>query len=77
MFYSIVVPVYNIEKYLKECVDSVLNQDYKSFELILVDDGSTDESSAICEEYAQKDTRVKVIQKKLRGGGISSKKYRS
>ncbi|MDT2638331.1 glycosyltransferase family 2 protein [Enterococcus dongliensis] len=66
---SIIVPVYNVEKYLKKCVDSILNQTFKDFELILVDDGSPDSSGAICDQYAEKDSRVKVIHKK--NGGLS------
>lgn len=64
---SIIIPVYNAEMYLKRCIDSVLNQEYKSFELILVDDGSTDQSAVICFDYMQKDKRVKVIHKKNTG----------
>ena len=67
--FSIIVPVYNVEKYLNQCVDSLLNQTYKNFEVVLVDDGSPDNSPAICDEYAKKDTRVKVIHKK--NGGLS------
>lgn len=69
MFFSVVVPVYNVEKYLRECVDSILSQTFTDFELILVDDGSKDSSGAICDEYAQKDNRVKVIHKE--NGGLS------
>ncbi len=69
MFFSVVVPVYNVEKYLKECVDSILNQTFTDFELILVDDGSKDSSGAICDEYAAKDNRVRVIHKE--NGGLS------
>lgn len=58
---SIIIPVYNVEKYLRQCVDSVLVQTYADFELILVDDCSTDSSSAICDEYAATDSRVRVI----------------
>ena len=67
---SIIVPVYNVEKYLPTCVDSILCQTFTNFELILVDDGSTDRSGIICDEYEKKDTRVKVIHKE--NGGLSS-----
>lgn len=67
---SIIVPVYNAEKYISECIESILKQSYKDFELILVDDGSTDKSSVICEEYANKDSRIRYIYKK--NGGVSS-----
>jgi glycosyltransferase involved in cell wall biosynthesis len=69
-FFSIIIPVYNSEQYLSFCVESILNQDYRDFEIILVDDGSTDNSPAICDEFAIKDKRVKVIHKP--NGGISS-----
>ena len=67
---SIIVPVYNVEKYLKRCIDSILNQSFTDFELILVDDGSTDNSGEIIDEYAIKDERIKVIHKE--NGGLSS-----
>ena len=67
---SIIVPVYNVEKYLRVCVDSLLNQRLDRFEIILVDDGSTDSSGVICDEYAERDKRVEVIHK--RNGGLSS-----
>ena len=60
---SVIVPVYNVEKYLHKCVDSVLAQTFTDFELILVDDGSTDNSGAICDDYATKNARVQVIHK--------------
>ena len=67
---SVIVPVYNVEKYLNRCVDSILNQTFTDFELILVDDESTDRCGLICDEYVEKDSRVKVIHKK--NGGVSS-----
>lgn len=66
---SVVVPVYRVEMYLHECVDSILNQTYRNLEVILVDDGSPDGCPEICDEYAAKDERVKVIHKK--NGGLS------
>lgn len=60
---SIIVPVYNIEKFLPHCIESILNQTYKNFELILVDDGSTDKSGDICEYYKKLDSRIKIIHK--------------
>lgn len=64
---SVIVPVYNVEPYLQKCVDSVLNQSFQNFELILVDDGSIDNSGKICNEYALKDKRIKVIHQKNSG----------
>ena len=64
---SIIIPVYNSEKYLNKCIDSVLSQNYNDFELILVNDGSTDRSGEICEEYFRKDKRVTVINQDNRG----------
>lgn len=64
---SVVIPVYNVEEYLRECIDSVLKQTYETFEIILVDDGSTDASGAICDEYAKKDARIQVIHQKNQG----------
>ena len=58
---SVIVPVYNTEKYLHRCIDSVLAQTYKDFELLLIDDGSKDSSGAICDEYAAMDLRFHVI----------------
>ena len=69
-FISVIIPVYNTEKYLAECVESVLNQTFTDYELILVDDGSTDGSGALCDSYAENDGRVKVIHKE--NGGASS-----
>lgn len=67
--FSIILPIYNVEKYLHKCVDSILGQSYSDFELILVNDGSTDNSPNICDEYAAKDLRVKTIHKP--NGGLS------
>lgn len=67
---SIIVPVYNVESYLSRCIDSVLNQTFVDWELILVDDGSTDASGIICDDYAKKDFRIKVVHKE--NGGQSS-----
>ena len=64
---SIAVAVYNGEAYLHRCIDSLLNQTYQNLEIILVDDGSTDESPRICDAYAEKDPRVKVVHKKMAG----------
>lgn len=66
---SFVIPIYMVENFLHECVDSALNQTYQNIEVILVDDGSPDKSPTICDEYAHKDNRVKVIHKK--NGGLS------
>lgn len=64
---SVIIPVYNVEQYLDRCMKSVLNQTYKELEIILVDDGSTDRSGIICDEYASKDSRVRVIHKRNEG----------
>lgn len=69
-YFSIIVPVYNVEKYLPQCVDSILRQTYGSFEVILVDDGTKDRSGELCDQYAAQDERIKVIHKK--NGGLSS-----
>ena len=66
---TIIIPVYNVEKYLREAIDSAINQTYKNLEIILVDDGSTDKSGEICDEYIKLDNRIKVIHKK--NGGLS------
>ena len=70
-FFSVIVPVYNVEKYLPECIESVLNQSFGDFELILVDDGTKDNSGVICDEYAQKDARVKVIHQDNAGQAVA------
>lgn len=71
---SVIVPVYNVEKYIEQCVDSVLNQTYKNLEIILIDDGSTDRSGEVCDEYKEKDDRVVVVHKQ--NGGLSSARNR-
>ena len=68
---SVIVPVYNADRYLHRCVDSILNQTYKDFELILVDDGSKDCCPQICDEYALKDSRVKVIHQENSGVSVA------
>ena len=72
MFFSVIVPIYNIEKYIRRCIDSVLSQTFADFELILVDDGSPDKCPKICDEYAEKDSRIKVIHKE-NGGLVSAR----
>ena len=67
---SIIVPVYKVERYLPRCIESILGQTYTNFELILVDDGTPDKSGIICDRYAEKDSRIKVIHKE--NGGVSS-----
>ena len=66
---SIVVPIYKVEKYIKKCIDSIIEQTYKNLEIILVDDGSPDGCAKICDEYAKKDKRIKAIHKE--NGGLS------
>ena len=67
---SVIIPVYNTEKYLHECISSVINQTYNNLEIILINDGSQDFSGAICDDYAKQDSRIKVIHKE--NGGVSS-----
>lgn len=71
--FSVIVPIYNKEKYIKECIDSIINQSFLDYELILVDDGSTDNCSKIVDEYANNDSRIKVIHKS-NGGLVSARK---
>lgn len=66
---SVIIPIYNVEKYLARCVDSIVNQTYKNLEIILVDDGSPDRCPQMCDDYAEKDSRIKVVHKK--NGGLS------
>ena len=68
---SVIIPVYNTADYLRECVDSVISQTYKDLEILLIDDGSTDASPAICDEYAKKDNRVVVIHQKNGGRSVA------
>ena len=70
---SVIVPVYNVEKYINRCIDSILNQSFENFEVILIDDGSTDTTGEICDSYTAKDSRVKVIHKE-NGGGSAARK---
>lgn len=67
---SIIIPVYNVDKYLNNCLESVLSQSIANFEVLLIDDGSTDQSGKICDEYAKKDSRIRVFHQK--NGGVSS-----
>ena len=67
---SIIIPIYNSEQYLGKCIDSVLKQTFTDFELLLINDGSTDSSGKICDEYALKDARVRVFHKE--NGGVSA-----
>lgn len=67
---SIIIPIYNVEDYFEECMETVMNQSYRFLEIILIDDGSTDRSGTLCDIYSKKDSRIKVIHKK--NGGLSS-----
>lgn len=69
---SVIVPIYNAEKYLTACVDALLAQTYTHIEILLVDDGSEDRSGTLCDEYAQRDSRVRVLH--LQNGGVSASK---
>ncbi len=67
MFLSVIVPVYNVEKYLAKCIDSIIGQNFESFEILLINDGSTDSSQFICEQYSSKDSRIKIINQENQG----------
>ena len=75
MFLSVSIPIYNCEAYLRECIDSILAQTFTDFELILLDDGSTDASGAICDEYAARDERIRVLH--LKNGGVVAARKRA
>lgn len=66
-FFSIVVPIYNVEKYLAKCIESILAQTFEDFELILVNDGSTDDCLSICEKFQKQDSRIKILTQENRG----------
>ena len=68
---SVIVPVYKVEEYISQCINSILNQTFDDFELILVDDGSTDNSLEICERYANRDSRIVIVNQKNQGVGVS------
>ena len=68
---SIIVPIYNVERYLEACIESILSQTYQDFELILIDDGSPDQCGEMCDKYAAQDSRIKVIHKENQGLGMA------
>ena len=70
---SVVIPVYNVENYLEECIQSVLNQTYSNLEIILVEDGSTDSSGTICDKFAEIDVRIRVFHTENRGAALAKK----
>lgn len=65
--FTVIIPVYNVAAYLAKCIDSVLKQEFKQYEVILIDDGSTDESGTICDKFAEQDKRIVVIHQKNKG----------
>ena len=67
---SIIIPIYNTDQYLRQCLDSIINQSYKNFEVLLINDGSVDDSATICKEYVEKDSRIRYFEKE--NGGVSS-----
>ena len=69
---SVIVPVYNVAAYLPQCLESILNQDYGDLQVLLIDDGSTDDSGAICDQFAAQDSRIQVIHQK-NGGAAAAK----
>jgi len=71
---SVIIPCYNLDSYLRKCLESVLNQSYQNLEIIAVDDGSTDKTLDILSEYAAKDSRIEVISQKNQGAGEASNK---
>ena len=68
---SVILPIYNVEKYLNRCVKSIVNQSYKNLEIILVDDGSPDNCPTLCEDWAKRDSRIKVVHKENAGLGYA------
>lgn len=70
-FFTIVLPIYNVEQYLDRCIESILNQDFEDYEIILIDDGSPDNCPQICDEWEKKDKRIRVIHKKNEGLGMA------
>nr|WP_049776745.1 glycosyltransferase family 2 protein [Aerococcus sp. Group 1] len=74
MRFTIIMPVYNVENYLKRSINSILNQDFQDWELIIVNDGSKDNSREICEEFANRDNRIKLINQKNQGSGVAREK---
>lgn len=68
---SVIVPVYNVENYIEKCIESILSQTYTDFELLLINDGSSDKSGSICDTYANKDERIRVFHKKNEGVSIA------
>ena len=66
-FFSILIPVYNVEKYVAQCLESVLSQDYDNYEIIIIIDGATDSSALICEDFAERDQRIKLVYQENKG----------
>lgn len=69
---SVIVPIHNTKEYLKQCIESIINQTFKNLEIILVDDASSDGSELMCDDYAKKDIRIRVVHKKWGGGSGGS-----